>query len=116
MVDINTFRKIALSFPETTEQPHFEKPSFRVAKKIFATLDIKNKIACIKLSSVDQDVFSAFDKKIIYPVPNKWGQQGWTFINLPNVRKDMFTDALTTAYLQVAPKKMALLMKQDSKK
>ena len=106
---------MALSFPEATEQPHFEKPSFRVGKKIFATLDIRNKLACIKLSAVDQDVFSSFSKTIIYPVPDKWGKQGWTFINLQKVRMDMFTDALTTAYLQVAPKKMALMVKQDAK-
>ena len=115
MIDVNTFRKIALSFPETTEQPHFEKTSFRVAKKIFATLDTKNKLACIKLSAIDQDVFSAFSKTIIYPVPNKWGNQGWTFINLKEIRKDMFVDALTMAWLQVAPKKIASLIKTDSK-
>ena len=39
MVSIDTFRKLALSFDEAVEQPHFEKPSFRVNKKIFATLD-----------------------------------------------------------------------------
>ena len=115
MVNINSFRKIALSFPETTEQPHFEKPSFKAGKKIFATLDIKNKLACIKLSAIDQDVFSAYDKTIIYPVPNKWGKQGWTFINLQKVSRDMFADALTTAYLQVATKKMASLIKTGLK-
>jgi predicted DNA-binding protein (MmcQ/YjbR family) len=111
MITTDVFRQIALSFPETTEEPHFEKTSFRVAKKIFATLDIKNKIACIKLSAIDQDVFSAFGKKIIYPVPNKWGKQGWTYINLNKIRKNMFVDALTTAFFQVAPKKTASLLK-----
>ncbi len=62
MVDLKTFRKIALSFPETTEQSHFEKLSFLVGKKIFATLDIKNNLACIKLSEIDQDVFSLVDR------------------------------------------------------
>ena len=42
MVSIDTFRKLALSFPEATEEPHFEKTSFRVKKKIFATYDDKN--------------------------------------------------------------------------
>lgn len=39
MVSIDTLRKLALSFPEVTEEPHFEKTSFRVKKKIFATYD-----------------------------------------------------------------------------
>ena len=62
MVSIDTFRKLALSFPEATEEPHFEKTSFRVNKKIFATYDNTKHQACIKLSEIDQDVFSSFDK------------------------------------------------------
>jgi predicted DNA-binding protein (MmcQ/YjbR family) len=108
MVSIAAFRQIALSFPATSELPHFEKTSFRVAKKIFATLDIKNKQACIKLSAIDQDVFCAFDRTIVYPVPNKWGLQGWTMINLTKIRKTMCVDAVTQAYGQVAPKKKPL--------
>ena len=35
MVAINTFRKLALSFEDATEQPHFEKISFRIKNKVF---------------------------------------------------------------------------------
>jgi len=76
MVKITTLRKLALSFPETSEDPHFEKTSFRVKKKIFATYDNKTKRACIKLPEIYQDVFSLADKTIIFPVANKWGKQG----------------------------------------
>ena len=102
MVSIKHFKELALSFPETVEQPHFEKTSFRFRKKIFATLSEETSLAVIKLSAVDQSVFSSFDKTIIYPVENKWGKQGWTAINLKKVRKNMLKDALTTAYNQVA--------------
>lgn len=107
MISIDTFRKLALSFPEATEESHFEKTSFRVKKKIFATYDNKNKTACIKLSEIDQDVFSSPDKTIIYPVDNRWGKQGWTLIEMKKVHKDLFLDALTTAYCEVAPQKLA---------
>ena len=113
MVSIATFRKIALSFPEATEVPHFEKTSFRVKKKIFATYDDKNKRACVKLSEIDQDVFSSSDRRIIYPVDNKWGKQGWTLIEMKKVHKDLFIDALTTAYCEVAPKKLAEQIRQN---
>lgn len=112
MVTIVALRKLALSFPETTEEPHFEKTSFRVKKKIFATYDDKNKRACIRLSEIDQDVFSSTNKNIIYPVGNKWGKQGWTLIEMKNVRKDVFNDAVTTAYCQVAPKNLALTIRR----
>jgi predicted DNA-binding protein (MmcQ/YjbR family) len=115
MVSIDTFRKLALSFPETTEESHFEKTSFRVKKKIFATYDDTKKRACIKLSEIDQNVFSSADKTIIFPVDNKWGKQGWTFIEMTKVHKDLFVDALTTAYCEVAPKKLADQIKPNEK-
>ena len=104
MVVVETFREIALSFPGASEQPHFEKTSFRIGKKIFATLDLKKNQACLKLNEIDQDVFSAFDRSVIFPVPNKWGKQGWTFFNLQEVRKDLLTDALSTAHAEVMSK------------
>lgn len=107
MVTIDILRRIALSFPESTEEAHFEKTSFRVRKKIFATYDDLKKRACIKLSEIDQDVFSSADKSIIFPVGNKWGKQGWTLIEMSKVHKDLFIDALTTAYCEVAPKELA---------
>lgn len=107
MVTIGRFRKIALSFPEVTEESHFEKTSFRVKKKIFATYDDKKKRACLKLSEIDQDLFSSADKTIIFPVDSKWGKQGWTLIEMSKVHKDLFVDALITAYCEVAPKKLA---------
>src|SRR5439155_19096500 len=37
-MDLEAARQFALSLPETTEEPHFEKASFRVRGKIFATV------------------------------------------------------------------------------
>jgi predicted DNA-binding protein (MmcQ/YjbR family) len=105
LIPFSTFRALALSFPEATEEPHFEKTSYRVKKKIFATYDAATHRACIKLSAIDQDVFSTAAKGSIFPVPNKWGKQGWTFIELNSVDEALFVDALTTAYCEVAPKK-----------
>ena len=107
MVDIETFRQLALSFPGTVEQPHFEKTSFRVNKKIFATLSLADNRAVLKLSEIDQSVFSSFDNTIIYPVNGNWGKQGWTKVELKKVRKDMLKDILKTAYCEVAPKKLS---------
>lgn len=116
MVSINIFRKIALLFPEVSEALHFEKISFRVKKKIFATFDEINKRANVKLSAIYQDVFSLSDRTIIYPVTNKWGKQGWTIIEMKKVNKDLFIDALTTAYCEVAPKNLADKIRNNSNK
>ena len=105
MVKSEKFREIALSFPQTEELPHFEKTSFRINKKIFATLSPDKNRACIKLSESDQYAFCAFDETMIYPVNNKWGLQGWTNFDLSKMKKTTMIDALTTAFYTVSKPK-----------
>jgi len=105
MVSIETFRKLAMSFPNATEEPHFEKTSFRINKKIFASFDEKNDQAVLKLNEIDQSVFCASSEMIFYPIPNKWGKQGWTIVELSKVRPEMFEDALIRSYENVISKK-----------
>ena len=111
MIEFTVLQKICLSLPEATEEPHFEKTSFRVKKKIFATYDSKNHKACVKLSEIDQQVFCSFDASIIYPVPNKWGKQGWTLIDLNKVQIEILKDIITTSYCEVAPAKLSAQLK-----
>ena len=113
MVSLETVRKLALSFPEAEEQPHFEKASFRVKKKIFATLSEKDKRCVVKLSLIDQSTFTTNNNQIIYPVKGAWGKHGFTVIELKKVRKDLFMDALTTSYCEVAPEKLSKLVRPD---
>ena len=105
MVSFETVRKLALSFPETEEQPHFHLVSFRVKKKIFCTIHEKDNRIMVKLTPIDQSVFCAFDRNIIYPVPGGWGKKGATFIELSKVKMAMLKDALHVAYsTTVSPK------------
>ena len=107
MVSLKTARQLALTFEQAEEQPHFEKPSFRVKKKIFLTLNEKLNRACIKLPEIVQDIFTKIDQKMIYPVPNKWGKQGWTLIELKLIKKDFSSEALTASYCHDGPKGLA---------
>jgi hypothetical protein len=106
MVSIDAFRKLALSLPQAEEKSHFDLPSFRVKNKIFATIHEKTNRAMIKLSAVNQSVFCGIDKTIIYSVPGYWGSGGATFFELSKVKKDVLKDALTQAWLHIAPKKL----------
>ena len=54
---IDQFKLLANSFPETYEQPHFEKVSFRIYQKIFATLSDKDHRVTLKLSIEDGKEF-----------------------------------------------------------
>lgn len=97
MISNAVFRQMALSFPGAIELPHFDRASFRVNKKIFANLLEKDHLAMLKLPLVEQSVFCAFDKTIIYPVPGGWGTKGATYIELRKVKKGMLKDAMTVA-------------------
>ncbi len=111
MVTTAQARVLALSFESAEELPHFERTSFRVKKKIFATMSEKENLVCVMLSPVDQSAFCAYDKTVMYPVPNAWGKKGATYINLKKVKKTMLKDALGCAYeavlAKIVPKKVA---------
>lgn len=107
MISLAQFREMAGAFDEVTEEPHFDKTSFRIRKKIFTTLDTRHHRACVKLTEVDQSIFTSSDPKMIYAVPDKWGKMGWTYVELKKVNKKMLSALLTTAYCTVAPKTLA---------
>lgn len=96
----------ALALPGVEEKPHFNIPSFRANGKVFTTLWEKENRAMLKLSLIDQDVFCAFGSNVFFPVPEGWGKQGATFVQLDLVRPDMFRDALNQAYEWVTVKKI----------
>lgn len=110
MVSFEQLQEMCLSFPEATEEPHFEKTSFRVKKKIFATYAKKDQKACLKLSLEDQSSFSSMSKNAVYAVQNKWGAQGWTFFELQHVALELLEDAIKCAYKEVAPKTLVALV------
>lgn len=105
MISAIEIRKLALELPDATEQPHFEKTSFRVKKKIFLTLDEKNNTAVAKLSEADQSIFCETNKTVIYPVPGAWGKRGWTIIEIKKVKKIVFRAMLMASFDQVTMKK-----------
>ena len=102
---IQSFKQLALSFPGTTEQPHFEKRSYRLNNKIFATLDEAHKRACIKLDEINQSVFCSMNPTGIYPVNNKWGKQGWTIVELNAVDKKVANEMLQLGLVAITKKK-----------
>ncbi|KQM69614.1 hypothetical protein ASE74_06405 [Pedobacter sp. Leaf216] len=106
-MEAQTFISHCLSFEEVIEVPHFEKRSFQINKKIFATLDVKQNKATFKLSAIDQSVFYDFNPISIQRATGAWGKQGWTIFNLTELKDEMIIDALTLSYCNVAPKKLS---------
>lgn len=98
MATIDTFRRIALAFPGSTEVPHFEKCAFRNKQKIYATLTEATGIAVALLTPAEQYVFCKMDEKNIYPVPNKWGLKGATNLHIKNITAEILQEILESAY------------------
>jgi predicted DNA-binding protein (MmcQ/YjbR family) len=96
---VNEFRNMALSFPGTEENAHFDRAAFKVVKKrIFATLHEASKSANLKLTPKDQKLYCQYDKNMVFAVPNKWGVQGWTTFDLKRMPAELMLDALNAAY------------------
>ncbi len=106
MIDPVLFRQFALSLPETEEVPHFEIISFRLKKKIFATLNLSERRATLRFKPENQDVFIAISQGVLCRVPNRWGHFGWTHLDLERASWDLCQDALQTAWCDLAPLKL----------
>ncbi len=104
MVTNQQVRELALALPGASEQGHFGKPSFRVGKKIFATLHEDDRRAVLKFPVPDQQALVAMEPEVYET--GGWAHQGWTLVNLKRVRKARFVDQLELAWSQVASKKL----------
>jgi len=97
----NQFIQAALKLNGTISAPHFDRTAFKVTgKRSYATLHEPSHTCNIKLSPVDQSVFSDYGENV-YPVPNKWGDQGWTTFELETLPAKFVEHALESAYNEV---------------
>ena len=98
------FRRMALDFPETTEQEHMDHPDFRVGGKIFATLGYPDEHwGMVKLSPGQQHEFLQAHPKAFIPAAGAWGRKGSTGVQLKAVSKTVLRKALATAWGNTAP-------------
>lgn len=96
------FKSMALSFDGVEEHPHFARMAYKVSgRRIFTTVHAQQETANVLLSPAEQSVFCQYDKNAVYPVPNKWGQQGWTTFVLKNIPRELMLNALDAAYQSV---------------
>lgn len=107
MVAKETFFRMALDFPGAEQKPHFERIGFKVSgKRMFATYLEADHTANIFLSRSEQHAFCQLNPKSIFPVPNKWGDNGITTFVLDALSAEIVQEALLSAYQAVlSPKK-----------
>ena len=98
MITPEEAKAMALSFEGSDEKPHFERTAFTVNKKIFATISLKDKTLNLRFTPQAQFIFCPPQSDVIFPIPNAWGKQGWTTINLNKANKKLVKSALEEAY------------------
>lgn len=97
-------RRFALSFPETTEEDHHGIPSFRVAKKIFATVpDAQHLHVMLSSDEVDMAIGTAPDAcEELW-----WGKQlAGVRVRLAAVDRELLTELLRAAWRRRAPRRL----------
>lgn len=103
-------RALALSLPQAEEHPHFERASFRVRGKIFATLPPDGERVVLKLLPEIKESLIQSDPEAIIPLPGAWGRGGWTQIVISRMEAAKLADLVRLAWRQVAPKSLARSM------
>jgi hypothetical protein len=105
MITETNFIELACSFDGVEMKPHFNRTGFRViGKRMFATYLAENNTANIFLTPKEQAIFCEMDHINIFPVPNKWGENGATTFRLSFVSREILQEALLSAYSAVAGK------------
>jgi len=106
-MNADSFRRIALSFPETIESAHMNHPDFRVSGKVFATLGYPDKRwGMVRLTPEEQDNVLRQHPDAFNPCSGAWGRQGCTNVLLGAVDKTTLQRALRIAWRNRAPKKI----------
>ena len=105
------FRKLALSLPEAVELPHFERASFRVGKKIFATMTAAGDEAMVRVAPRQKlhgllkshpDVFFSY---------GGWTERNGSLgIHLPKATAGLLHELLVDSWRHVAPKRALSLL------
>ena len=107
---IDAARNFALSLPEVTEEPHFHFSSFRVKRKIFATIPPEETHLHIFVDEQERELAIAVNPRACEKL--WWGKQvAGLRVTLAKAKTDDVEDLLESAYRRRAPKK--LLAKLD---
>jgi hypothetical protein len=101
---IDQVRKLALAFPEVTEQDHWGNPSFRIRGRIFATVPDEAHVN-VMIDPFDVDAVVREDPETCEEL--RWGKQvSGVRVALDTASSIMVETLLETAWRRKAPKRL----------
>ncbi|HEX6883158.1 MAG TPA: MmcQ/YjbR family DNA-binding protein [Planctomycetota bacterium] len=102
----DAFRRLALALPEAHEAPHFERTSFRVGKKIFATLVPDGGEAMIKLPVAEEaEDWIAARPELFFSYGTWTTRNGALGVRLARAPAKLLQPLLVEAWRAIAPKR-----------
>ena len=103
----SAFRKLALSLPGAHEEPHFERTSFRVGKKIFATMTADGSEAMVRVQPHDFVESLLESKPAVFFSHGGWTTRlGAVGVRLAKAPAGLLCELLTESWARVAPKRV----------
>lgn len=103
MATADDLRRAALALEGTVESPHFDRAAFKVAR-IYVTLAADGRMANFKFRPDEQQLKCLLAPAAFSPVPNAWGEQGWTTGLLAALSEAELAAALRMAWAHAQPK------------
>jgi hypothetical protein len=103
-VNVREARRLALSLPEVSEQPHFHLASFRVKGKIFATLAPDGSYMNVFVDDEQREIMVAVDPKAYESL--RWGKIGYLHVHVAAAKSRDLKALLRAAWECKAPKKL----------
>lgn len=105
-------RRFALSLPEVTEEPHFEKSSFRVRGKIFATVPPEGAFLHVFVDQLEVDACAAENPAAFEPL--RWGQRiRGVRINLAHAPAERVHELIEESWRCKAPKNLIAVLERN---
>lgn len=112
MVTKAQFRKIALSFPETHEKPHYGKPSIFIGKKFFVRLREEDKSLLLILGSIDErDMLLEADPDT-YFITDHYKNYPDVLVRLSRLDARTLRVMLERRWRAIAPKKLLKVLEE----
>jgi hypothetical protein len=106
-MNAKTFRKLALSLPEAHEEPHFDRASFRVGKKIFATMTADGREAMVRVEPMKRLEQLLATQPAVFFSHGAWTtRNGALGVRLGKVNAQLLQDLLLDSWARVAPKRL----------
>jgi hypothetical protein len=104
-MNVTEVRRLALSLPEVSEEPHFELSSFRVKGKIFATVPLDGSYLNVFVDEPQREMMVAVDPAVYQAL--WWGQKVVGLRVEVSAAKPMdVEELLRTAWERKAPKSL----------